>query len=377
MLRAVMAVVVVALLAGGVWAGAMMFLPSTVPLIATWGASDVPAEINHQGVISVSGVRFEGNGKFKFALVRLGEPETVVWTNDGNTPPDAWVELPVIDGVYSVRLGNISLMNAISRDLFSDGDLRLRIWFWDSVNDPAQLEPDHVLSSAPYALTVADEAVTKAKLDPSVAKALVPAGAILPYGGSSAPPGWLLCDGAAVSRTDYAALFGAIATTYGVGDGSTTFNLPNLKGRIPVGVDAGQGEFDSLGETGGARTHTLSESEMPTHTHTQDSHNHTQNSHNHSQDSHNHSQDSHSHNIACASNAGIGGGGSYIPHNGGGSSISGINKSTTATNNATTATNNATTATNQAKTATNQNTGGGAAHNNLQPYLVMNYIVKH
>jgi len=62
------------------------------------------------------------------------------------------------------------------------------------------------------------------------------AGLVVPYAGSSAPTGWLLCDGSAVSRTTYASLFTAISTTYGVGDGSTTFNLPNLKGRAIVGA---------------------------------------------------------------------------------------------------------------------------------------------
>jgi microcystin-dependent protein len=90
-----------------------------------------------------------------------------------------------------------------------------------------------------------------------------PAGFVWLYAGSSLPTGWLRCDGAAISRTTYAALFDAIGTTYGVGDGSTTFNLPNYKGRVPAGRDAGQAEFDTLGETGGAKTHTLTASELP------------------------------------------------------------------------------------------------------------------
>lgn len=65
----------------------------------------------------------------------------------------------------------------------------------------------------------------------------VPAGAMLSYGGATAPAGWLLCYGQAVSRTTYAALFAAISTTYGVGDGSTTFNLPDLRGRAVFGKD--------------------------------------------------------------------------------------------------------------------------------------------
>lgn len=70
------------------------------------------------------------------------------------------------------------------------------------------------------------------------------------------PTGWLLCDGSAVSRTTYSTLFALLGTVFGVGDGSTTFNLPSLKGRIPVGKDSSQTEFDTLGETGGAKTHT-------------------------------------------------------------------------------------------------------------------------
>jgi len=59
------------------------------------------------------------------------------------------------------------------------------------------------------------------------------------YGGSSAPTGWLLCDGSAISRTTYAVLFAVISTSYGAGDGSTTFNVPDLRGRIPVGAGTG------------------------------------------------------------------------------------------------------------------------------------------
>ena len=80
-----------------------------------------------------------------------------------------------------------------------------------------------------------------------------PIGGILPYPSSTAPTNWLICDGRAVSRSDYSELFAVIGTTYGSGDGSTTFNLPNLKGRVPVGKDSSQTEFDTIGETGGSK----------------------------------------------------------------------------------------------------------------------------
>ena len=95
----------------------------------------------------------------------------------------------------------------------------------------------------------------------------VPLGGIVQYAGEVAPNGWLICDGSAVSRETYSDLYAVIGTTYGVGDGSTTFNLPNLKGRVPVGLDSSQTEFDTLGETGGEKTHTLTIDEMPNHRH--------------------------------------------------------------------------------------------------------------
>lgn len=96
---------------------------------------------------------------------------------------------------------------------------------------------------------------------------LIPTGGFLPFGAATAPAGYLLCDGSAVSRTTYAALFAVIGTGYGVGDGSTTFNVPNAKGKMIVGLDAAQTEFDTLAETGGAKTVTLTTTELPAHTH--------------------------------------------------------------------------------------------------------------
>ena len=94
------------------------------------------------------------------------------------------------------------------------------------------------------------------------------AGTIIAYGGVSAPAGYLTCDGAAVSRTTYAALYAAIGTTWGVGDGSTTFDLPDLRGRSPLGAGSGPGLAPrAVADTGGAETHVLTEAEMPTHTH--------------------------------------------------------------------------------------------------------------
>jgi len=91
----------------------------------------------------------------------------------------------------------------------------------------------------------------------------VPAGGMIMYGAATAPTGFLLCDGSLVSRATYSALFTAISTTYGAGDGSTTFGLPDMRGRFPIGK-AASGTGSTLGGTGGTIDHTHT---GPSHTH--------------------------------------------------------------------------------------------------------------
>src|SRR5690606_24360714 len=90
-----------------------------------------------------------------------------------------------------------------------------------------------------------------------------PTGSIMAFAGTTAPDGWLMCTGQAVSRTTFKRLFAVLGTTYGPGDGSTTFNLPDLRQRFPLGK-AASGTGSTLGATGGAIDHTHS---GPSHTH--------------------------------------------------------------------------------------------------------------
>lgn len=113
-------------------------------------------------------------------------------------------------------------------------------------------------------------------------------GEIKMYGGSSAPSLWLLCNGSAVSRSTYSDLFAVVGTSFGAGDGSTTFNLPDFSDRVPMGGG-------SLGAQGGANSVTLTEANLAAHTHTGPSHTHTIN-HDHpagttSSDTHTHTLD--------------------------------------------------------------------------------------
>lgn len=177
-----------------------------------------------------------------------------------------------------------------------------------------------------YAVCAALDDLTEA-----VAGAGIPVGITSAYAGSVAPDGWLLCTGGAVSRTTYAALFAVLGTTYGSGDGATTFNLPDLRGRV-VGALDNMGGTDAnrlnnsmhtfrttLGGAGGASTHTLATTELASHTH----------------------------GIPIYPNSYSG---AMVTQGSGGSQVG---------------------------TGTTTAGGGGQAHNNVQPIMVMNYIIKY
>ena len=96
-------------------------------------------------------------------------------------------------------------------------------------------------------------------------------GSIVMFAGSVAPIGWLLCDGSEVSRSRYQSLFSAIGTTHGSGDGSTTFNLPDIRGRVIIGAS----QSHAVSSTGGEESHSLSSSEIPSHSHSVGTHGHS------------------------------------------------------------------------------------------------------
>jgi microcystin-dependent protein len=109
--------------------------------------------------------------------------------------------------------------------------------------------------------------LNKTQYDDQVNYSLLPTGTPVCFGTASIPTGFLLCNGSAVSRVTYAALYAVIGIAFGYGDGSTTFNLPNMTGRIPIGLDPNDADFDTMGKTGGATTVTLDLTMVPSHNH--------------------------------------------------------------------------------------------------------------
>lgn len=201
----------------------------------------------------------------------------------------------------------------------------------------------------------------------------IPIGGIIEWGGVLEPENFLFAHGQAISRTFYSELFEVYGTRFGSGNGTTTFNLPNKQGKVGIGWSATENEFNDVGNVGGEKTHVLTVAEMPVHTHIQNAHTHVQNSHNHNQDAHNHTQQNHGHQVGGVVTSASGTVRRSLATVFDNPVASG---ETAALNNPATAANQPTTPTNQDTTPTNQNTGSGNAHNNVQPYIVFEYIIR-
>lgn len=194
-------------------------------------------------------------------------------------------------------------------------------------------------------------------------------GSIFMFAGGTAPEGFLICDGSAVSRTTYSDLFDTISTTYGVGDGSTTFNIPNLSGKVALGSSG----THPLGSTGGEESHNLIESELPSHHHTVPTHGHGNNikattptlSHTVTQPAYKYSGPSGTRSIYKSTVTARTGQSSANASRTGNLAIS---------DHAATACTMSGSITNCASFDTGT-TGSSTSHNNMQPFVTMNYII--
>lgn len=243
----------------------------------------------------------------------------------------------------------------------------------------------NVVDSAPEVLNTLNELSASLNDDPNFAStvaaalaALVPAGTIIQSARSTAPTGYLTCDGSAISRTTYSSLFSAIGTAYGAGDGSTTFNIPNLKGRVPVGYDPSQTEFDALGETGGEKSVTLTANQIPSHTHSGTTGNQSQN-HTHSFSGSTSTNGNHQHTVYAykdKDDLNFTGNNNRLQ---GSDALTAYDQLTSANGDHSHTYSGTTAGVSQDHThsfTTDGGTGGGQSHNNLQPYVVLNYMIK-
>lgn len=193
---------------------------------------------------------------------------------------------------------------------------------------------------------------------------ILPAGVIVPYVGASAPAGWLICNGALVNRGDYPALnaiFAAQGYPFGAGNGTTTMGIPDFRGRVPVGLNTGT--FNVMGKVGGEETHVMTTAEMPSHTHTVSSVSAGTPSGVTDNESANHD---HSYTAPVFGN--IAAGSTNIGATGSTTAITSTERETHAHGLLMNAL--------PAHTHTNTSTGGGGSHNNLQPYITTNFIIK-
>jgi len=316
-------------------------------IIITSNLMAMPISINYQGRLREYNQPVSGTRTMNFKIYSSSSSAIPVWASGD-------VQITVTSGTFSYQL------NPTGVDWRSD-----ELWLETTVSGKI-LSPREKLLAVPYARhsfesenlnatglmvnanmnrivnvstpTAFDDCATKGYVE-----SWLPVGTILMWGGSqsSIPTGWLLCDGSAISRTTYSRLFAAIGTTHGAGDGSTTFNLPNLRDRFIVGA----GNSYVVAATGGEATHTLTVSEIPSHSHT----------------------------ASCSTNGAhthIYSKGQFV-NNGQGGSGYGVWAATPYVDTATSSSGD------HNHTITIGSTGGNAAHENRPPYYALCYIIKY
>jgi microcystin-dependent protein len=218
-----------------------------------------------------------------------------------------------------------------------------------SLKNPASLSDEILINDAGV--------LKKITLQQISSLVTIPPGTINDYAGTTEPTGWLLCYGQAVSRVTYASLFDVVGVAFGAGDGSSTFNLPDCRGRVSAGKDNMGGSSadrissvfngDILGGSGGVETHILTTAQLPSHSHTGPSHTHTI-------APHGHTVPNCPQGVATFTSGGAGGLTGLLTQN-----TSSVGLTTDAAGTGATGLN-----------------GSGASHPNLQPTIIFNKIIK-
>jgi microcystin-dependent protein len=381
-----------------------IFMKTVLTLLATGlllaashaSAQSVPPLINFQGqVLAADGTPLAtGDYTVTFQIFDAVEGGTLIWgpqVMDGTGGVGRGPRVPVVQGYFNVMLGPFDTTARLLTGAFQGATRFLEIKV--GTNNP--ISPRQQILSAPYALNagnaanvlaggvntlaladaavttaklgdggvstvklgdgavtgskVANSSITLSKLAQEVLDRLLPSGTVVAFGGTVAPAGWVLCDGATRNGGDpaFSALFAAIGKTYGIGDGSApSFNVPDLRGRTAIGAGQGSGLSDrALAAKLGIEAIT----QVPNH--------------NHSVSITTSSSGSHFHTILGRRTTG----GTSDTLVGSGSTTAGTSAYDTLSAGAHTHTVNGN---------TSLNSGGVASVDNLQPSLVLNYIIK-
>lgn len=281
---------------------------------------------------------------------------TVIWTpiaSDDTSTAYVMKTGDTMSGFLTLHSNPVENMHAATKQYVDTGVASMATLFVRKSGDTMNTGQTLVLGRDPVGNM---DAVTKQYVDaiagtPGPINDPVKIGTVVPFAGATTPENWLPCYGQAVSRTTYNLLFGVIGTTYGVGDGTTTFNLPDFRGRMPVGPDNFGGtaaniitnaQGDVLGGKYGAEFHTLTLNEIPSHTHTGSAE----------------AAGVHSHTYTATTNP------NYPPtgfHTGAGAAQGTVASSLAGDHSHTLSINAA---------------GGGQSHNNMQPSFAANWIIK-
>lgn len=193
----------------------------TLPILSH--SASVPPLINYQGLLTDAQGQpvIFGTNKLTFNIYDAVIGGNLIWG------PQVFDSVPVINGMFNVILGTTDTGGRSILDAF-DAETR---FLGIIIDNGSEISPRQQILSTPYAVKAGHHSN------------IIPPGTIVPFGGdiSTPPEGWLICDGSEKLRVDYAELFAVIGTAWGAGDGSTSFNLPDTRGRFLRGIDSGSG----------------------------------------------------------------------------------------------------------------------------------------